>query len=42
MQIARPIVAQSASTFASTGGEVRLDRLAGVYWSRQTVSARRP
>ena len=26
----------------STGGEVRLDRLAGVYWSRQTVSVRRP
>ncbi|RYF67310.1 MAG: peptidoglycan endopeptidase [Comamonadaceae bacterium] len=26
----------------STGGEVRLDRLAGVYWSRQIVSARRP
>ena len=26
----------------STGGEVRMDRLAGVYWSRQIVSARRP
>ncbi|RQO46269.1 hydrolase Nlp/P60 [Variovorax sp. KBW07] len=26
----------------STGGEVRLDRLDGVYWSRQTVQARRP
>lgn len=26
----------------STGGEVRLDRLTGVYWSKQTVSARRP
>jgi cell wall-associated NlpC family hydrolase len=26
----------------STGGEVRLDRLASVYWSRQTVSVRRP
>ncbi len=26
----------------STGGEVRLDRLAGSYWSKQTVSVRRP
>ncbi|WP_418129275.1 C40 family peptidase [Variovorax sp. 278MFTsu5.1] len=26
----------------STGGVVRLDRLDGVYWSRQTVQARRP
>lgn len=26
----------------STGGEVRLDRLAGVYWSRQTLAVRRP
>ncbi len=26
----------------STGGEVRLDRLAGVYWSKQTVAVRRP
>lgn len=26
----------------STGGEVRLDNLAGVYWSRQIVTARRP
>ena len=26
----------------STGGEVRTDRLAGVYWSRQIVTARRP
>jgi cell wall-associated NlpC family hydrolase len=26
----------------STGGEVRLDRLDGVYWSRQAVQARRP
>lgn len=26
----------------STGGEVRLDRLDGVYWSRQPTQARRP
>jgi len=26
----------------STGGEVRLDRLDGVYWSRQPMQARRP
>ncbi|MDP9897996.1 C40 family peptidase [Variovorax ginsengisoli] len=26
----------------STGGEVRLDRLAGPYWSRQTLAVRRP
>ncbi|MFM9924861.1 C40 family peptidase [Variovorax sp. H27-G14] len=26
----------------STGGEVRLDRLDGVYWSRQQTQARRP
>ncbi|QNK68807.1 C40 family peptidase [Variovorax sp. PAMC26660] len=26
----------------STGGEVRLDRLDGVYWSRQAMQARRP
>ena len=26
----------------STGGEVRLDRLNGPYWSRQTVAFRRP
>jgi cell wall-associated NlpC family hydrolase len=26
----------------STGGEVRLDRLASVYWSRQQVAFRRP
>ena len=26
----------------STGGEVRLDRLDGVYWSRQATQARRP
>jgi cell wall-associated NlpC family hydrolase len=26
----------------STGGEVRLDRLDGPYWSRQTVELRRP
>ena len=26
----------------STGGTVRLDQLAGVYWSKQPVSARRP
>ncbi len=26
----------------STGGEVRLDRLTGPYWSRQTVTVRRP
>ncbi|SFQ52190.1 NlpC/P60 family protein [Variovorax sp. OK605] len=26
----------------STGGEVRLDRLDGVYWSRQVTQARRP
>ena len=26
----------------STGGEVRLDRLAGVYWSKQTLAVRRP
>ncbi len=26
----------------STGGEVRLDRLASVYWSKQTVAVRRP
>jgi len=26
----------------STGGEVRLDRLDGIYWSRQPVQARRP
>ncbi|MCY1383218.1 Murein DD-endopeptidase MepH [compost metagenome] len=25
-----------------TGGEVRLDRLDGVYWSRQPTQARRP
>lgn len=26
----------------STGGEVRLDRLDGIYWSRQPLAARRP
>ena len=26
----------------STGGEVRLDRLDGVYWSRQPTQVRRP
>ncbi len=26
----------------SSGGEVRLDRLAGVYWSRQALAVRRP
>ena len=26
----------------STGGEVRLDRLAGVYWSKQALAVRRP
>ncbi len=26
----------------STGGEVRLDRLDGIYWSRQPVQVRRP
>jgi cell wall-associated NlpC family hydrolase len=26
----------------STGGEVRLDRLDGIYWSRQPTQARRP
>ncbi len=26
----------------STGGEVRLDRLDGIYWSRQALAVRRP